>query len=97
MMCNFARGSIGLELYKKTASDLSMSKNEFARTLGRRIPPTTGPVRPPTEQQRAWVRQMSRRRTRVPKGIFRYASMEQANADWEHWHAEMVTTAVSVE
>ncbi len=74
-----------------------MSENEFARTLGRRVPPTIGPVRPPTEQQRAWVRQMARYRTRVPKGIFRYASMEQANADWERWHAEMVTAAVLVE
>jgi hypothetical protein len=74
-----------------------MSENEFSRTLGRRVAQTIGPVRPPTEQQRAWVRQMARHHTRVPKGIFRYASMVQANADWERWHAEMVTAAVSAE
>ena len=74
-----------------------MTENEFTRTLGRRITPIVGPLRPPTERQREWVRRMARYRTRVPKGIFRYASMEQANADWERWHAEMVTAAVSVE
>jgi hypothetical protein len=33
---------------------------------------------------------MAVRETRVPKGIFRYATMEEANADWERWHAELV-------
>jgi hypothetical protein len=28
--------------------------------------------------------------TRVPKGVFRYRSMTEANADWERWHAELV-------
>ncbi len=28
---------------------------------------------------------MAQYRTRVPKGVFIYASHEAANADWEHW------------
>ena len=58
----------------KTAGVSNMSENEFARTLGHRVTPAIGPLRPPTEQERAWVRRMARHRTRVPKGIFRYAS-----------------------
>lgn len=30
----------------------------------------------------------------LPKGIFRCTSMEEANADWERWYAEMVTPRV---
>lgn len=26
----------------------------------------------------------------MPKGIFRYRSHEEANADWERWNAELV-------
>jgi hypothetical protein len=74
-----------------------MSDDGFARTLGRRTSPALGPLRPPTQQERAWVDAMARRRTRVPKGLFRYTSMKQANADWERWHAEMVAESVSVE
>jgi hypothetical protein len=33
---------------------------------------------------------MALTRTRVPKGVFRYRSMAEANADWERWHAELV-------
>ena len=30
---------------------------------------------------------MAQYRTRVPKGVFIYASHEQANQDWERWRA----------
>jgi len=33
---------------------------------------------------------MAVRKTRVPKGIFRYATMAEENADWERWDAELV-------
>ena len=36
------------------------------------------------------IRAMSNYRTRVPKGVFRYRSHEEANADWERWQAELV-------
>lgn len=70
-------------------------KQEFSRTLGRRAKGVIGPLRPPTEPEREWVRRMARKRTRVPKGVYRYGSMEQANLDWERWHAEMVEETVS--
>jgi len=57
------------------------------RTIGKRTPRPAGTLRPPTAEQRAWMQQMARKRTRVPKGVFRYRSMEEANADWERWHA----------
>lgn len=64
-------------------------------TIGRRTEPLPGPLRPPTDAERAWVRRMSRTRTRVPKGVFRYRSMAEANADWERWHVELVAATVS--
>lgn len=33
---------------------------------------------------------MSQRRTRVPKGLFRYRSHAEANADWTRWQAAAV-------
>ena len=44
----------------------------------------------PTREEIEWIRAMSQYRTRVPKGVFRYRSREEANADWECWHAELV-------
>jgi len=38
-------------------------------------------------QQREWMLKMAARRTRVPKGVFRYRSIEDANEDWERWQA----------
>ncbi len=66
-----------------------------ARTLGSRRQRPLGVPGPPTPAERAWMARMAQRRTRVPKGIFRYRSMAQANADWERWHAEMVAEDVS--
>jgi hypothetical protein len=75
-----------------------MSDDEFAQDTGAaNLPDPGAPCVPPTQEERAWVDAMARRRTRVPKGLFRYTSMEQANADWERWHAEMATESVSVE
>lgn len=45
--------------------------------------------RPPSEEERAFVRSMAARcRLQVSKGVFRYASHEEANQDWERWMAE---------
>lgn len=64
--------------------------SEFQRIIGRRRQRPVGELRPPTEEERAWVRTMASRRSRVPKGVFRYRTMEEANADWERWHVELV-------
>lgn len=66
------------------------------RTIGSRTQRPPGVLRLPTPEEREWVRAMARRRTRVPKGVFRYRSIEEANADWERWHVDMVADAVSV-
>jgi hypothetical protein len=64
------------------------------QTLGRRTQRVLGPVRAPKAEERDWVRRMAVPRTRVPKGVFRYRSMADANADWERWHAELVAQTV---
>jgi hypothetical protein len=63
---------------------------EYQRIVGRRAHRAIGELRAPTPEERAWVRAMATRRTRVPKGVFRYRTMEEANADWEHWHVDLV-------
>ena len=69
----------------------------YRRTAGRRLAPdlalrlrTTGEAAGPTLEEIEWIRAMSNYRTRVPKGVFRYRSHADANADWERWHAELV-------
>jgi hypothetical protein len=69
--------------------------NSPERSVGVRQSPIPGPIRSPTAQERAWVRQMAQRHTRVPKGVFRYRTMEEANADWERWRAELVAETVA--
>lgn len=65
------------------------------KIIGHRHSPTIGPVRPPTPAEREWVRQLADRRLRVPKGVFRYRTIEDANRDWERWRAELVAQTVS--
>ena len=68
------------------------------RTIGRRRSPdlatrsrtAAAGATGPTPEEIEWIRAMSNYRTRVPKGVFRYRSHEEANADWERWHAELV-------
>lgn len=55
----------------------------FSRTLGKRRPAPAGT--PPDAEARAAMAAMAQYRTRVPKGVFIYASHEAANVDWEHW------------
>lgn len=71
------------------------SSDDACTTLGTRQSRPLGPLRPPTPEERAWVRRMALRGTRVPKGVFRYRTMEEANADWERWCAELVAATVS--
>lgn len=60
------------------------------RAVGRRLTPPAGVLRAPTSEEQDWVRRMGAVRTRVPKGVFRYASAAEANADWDRCRTESV-------
>lgn len=61
------------------------------RVVGHRQPRDLGEEPgPPTPPEQAWLLSFAKRRTRVPKGVFRYRSHEEANADWDRWHAALV-------
>ena len=65
--------------------------SEFSRIIGQRQQPVLGALRAPSAEERAWVARMAPAQTRVPKGIFRYRSPQEANADWERWQADAIT------
>jgi hypothetical protein len=60
------------------------------RIIGHRRPRDVGEPGPPTHQEQAWLSYFASRRTCVPKGVFRYRTHEEANADWDRWNAELV-------
>jgi hypothetical protein len=62
----------------------------FQRTIGKRQIRPIGQLQAPSIQQREWMLKMAARRTRAPKGVFRYRSIEEANEDWERWQAAAV-------
>jgi hypothetical protein len=55
----------------------------FIRVVGRRAAPPALEV--PSPARRAALDALQPARTRVPKGVFRYRSHEDANADRERW------------
>jgi hypothetical protein len=56
------------------------------RTLGRKNRPCG--LRPPTKEEKEWVESFARLYvSKVPKGVFKYKSHEEANADWDRWMA----------
>jgi hypothetical protein len=57
----------------------------FVRVLGARRAALGGP---PNAASRAAMTEMAQYRTRVPKGVFIYASHEAANGDWERWRID---------
>lgn len=70
-------------------ADDPMAGEHFLKVVGRR---TAGPRstatelgRPPSAEARAAMTRMANYRTRVPKGVYIYASHEAANRDWEQW------------
>lgn len=67
--------------------------SEPFRVIGRRRQLPAGALRPPAREERDWVVAMARGRTRVPKGVFRYRSHAEANADWEQWMADMLAAS----
>ena len=65
--------------------------SEFSRIIGHRQTPLLGTLRAPSAVERAWVARMAPAQTRVPKGVFRYRSVQEASADWERWQADALT------
>jgi len=72
------------------ATKFQAQRQAIMRTIGKRKEPEISlDPRCPTEAERAWVRSMAENvRLQVPKGVFRYASHEQANLEWETWMGE---------
>lgn len=58
----------------------------FVRVVGARRTALGGS--PPSPASRAAMTEMAQYRTRVPKGVFIYASHEAANRDWERWRVD---------
>ncbi len=57
------------------------------RVIGKRTQLPYG-LEHPTKKEREWLISLSKFRTRVPKGIFRYKNHEEANKDWDRWIVE---------
>ena len=57
----------------------------FIRVVGKRRRPVVG--EPPSRAARDAEGELLRKGIRAPKGVFRYASHEEANRDWEEWTA----------
>jgi integrase len=72
---------------------LAPTEPMFSRVIGKRRPPAEGEMRAPTKQDRERVRQLNTFSSRVPKGVFRYRSHEEANADWMAWTASTVAAS----
>lgn len=64
-----------------------MASEARLRIVGKRVPAssTVAPRQPPSAEARAAMTGMAQYRTRVPKGIFVYASHDEANRDWDEW------------
>jgi hypothetical protein len=58
----------------------------FRRVVGKRQ--TRAPGAPPPAEARHAMAQMAQYRTGAPKGVFRYATHEEANEDRERWTVE---------
>jgi hypothetical protein len=75
-----------------------MSHNDsIRRIIGKRSQREIGVLGAPSSEEQAWLASFAGRRTGVPKGIFRYRTHEEANADWERWNAELVAETVAKE
>ncbi len=57
------------------------------RVIGKRKERPYG-LRPPTMEERQWLISLSKFRTHVPKGVFKYKNHEEANRDWEKWMSQ---------
>ncbi len=71
--------------------------SEFSRIIGQRQSPLLGTLRAPSADERAWAARMAPAQTRVPKGVFRYRSMQEANEDWQRWQADAISDSSGVQ
>lgn len=61
------------------------------RTIGKRkYPEGSLEPKPPTDEEIRQDREKNLLPLRVPKGVFRYKSHEEANKDWERWMTDTV-------
>ena len=63
----------------------------IARTVGRRTQPPAGA--PPSPAARAALDSFASRRTRAPKGVFRYTSHDELARDRERWRIDAIVHA----
>ena len=64
----------------------------IARTVGRRTPPRAGTL--PSAETRAAMDSWAGRLTRVPKGVYRYASHDEMERDRVRWQTAAMVEAV---
>lgn len=60
----------------------------FGRVVGRRTQAPLGA--PPSVESREALAQMAKYLTRAPKGVFRYRSHEEANAERDRWIVDAI-------
>jgi hypothetical protein len=86
----FACGSGTLVEVEKSKPDLWAGET-FGRVIGKRAQSRViGEV--PNAEDRAAVASFPHG-VRAPRGVFRYRSHEEANADWERWQAERLASS----
>lgn len=66
------------------------SEETFVKVVGKRKRPPPGI--PPSKEARDAMAEMARYQTRAPKGVFRYRSHEEANADMERWRVDLIVS-----
>ncbi|MCI0569538.1 MAG: hypothetical protein L0Y66_02190 [Myxococcaceae bacterium] len=66
----------------------ALTGEQFIRVVGRRAQAPLG--QPPSKEAREALTRMADYVTRAPKGVFIYASHEEANADRERWTVDAV-------
>lgn len=78
---------------EKSVLDPALDQQPIRKVVGHRISPArlTGIPCGPSEALKALLQENAARGTsRVPKGIFRYRSHEEANRDWDRWQAQAI-------
>ncbi len=78
-------------------SNIAFDQQPLQRVVGRRQTRPMGQPRSPDTALQALLVELSRTRTRTPKGIFRYRTHAEANRDQERWRALAVVARQSAD
>ena len=78
-------------------SDIALDQQPLQRVVGRRQVRPMGQPQSPDAALQALLIELSRTRTRTPKGVFRYRTHEEANRDQERWRALAVAARQSAD